>query len=103
MPNGCMPGGNCKYSHEDPKSGSVPKGKPKGKDAPPKGTGGPLAKAVVALVAAASLCLPTAGSGPEYSVAWAQTLLQVGISVPIKGCWARDSFFSVSVLPSCDG
>ena len=25
MPNGCMHGSNCKYSHEDPKNGSVPK------------------------------------------------------------------------------
>ena len=39
MPNGCMHGSNCKYSHEDPKNGSMPKGKPKGKDAPPKTKG----------------------------------------------------------------
>ena len=71
MPNGCMHGSNCKYSHEDPKNSSVPKSKPKGKDAPPKGKGGPFAKAMVAVVAAASLCKPTAGSGPEYSVEWA--------------------------------
>ena len=71
MPNGCMHGSNCKYSHEDPKNGSMPKGKTEGKDAPPQGKGGPLAKVVVALVVAASLCKPTAGSGPEYSVEWA--------------------------------
>ena len=71
IPNGCMHGRNCKYSHEDPKSGSIPKGKPKGKDAPPKGKGGPLAKALVASVAAASLCKLAAGSGPEYSAQWA--------------------------------
>ena len=64
MPNGCMHGSNCKYSHEDAKTGSIPKGKPKGKEFPPKGKGGPLAKAMVALVA-------TAGSGPEYTVEWA--------------------------------
>ena len=52
----------------DPKSGNMPKGKPKGKESPPKGKGGPIAKAMVALVAAASLCKPTVGSGPECSV-----------------------------------
>ena len=71
MPNGCMHGSNCKYSHEEPKSGGIPKGKPKGKEPPPKSKGGPLAKAMVALVAAASLCKPTAGSGPEYTFEWA--------------------------------
>ena len=71
MPNGCMHGSNCKYSHEDPKSGGIPKGKPKGKEPPPKGKGGPLAKAMVAVIAAASLCKPAAGSGPEYTVEWA--------------------------------
>ena len=89
MPNGCVHGSNCQYSHEDPKNGSMPKGKPKGKDAPPKGKVGLLVKAIVALIAAASLCKPTAGSGPEYSVDWLQTLLQVGISVPIKPCWSK--------------
>ena len=71
MPNGCMHGSNCKYSHEDSKSDGIPKGEPKGKEPPPKGKGGSLAKAMVALVAAASLCKPTAGSGPEYTVEWA--------------------------------
>ena len=36
MPNGCMDGSNCKYSHEGPKSGNVPNCKPKGKDLLPK-------------------------------------------------------------------
>ena len=66
-----MQGSSCKYSHEDPKNGSVPTGKLKGKDPPPTGKGGPIAKAMVALVAAASLCKPMAGSGPEFSVEWA--------------------------------
>ena len=68
MPNGCTHGRNCKYSHEDPNNGSVPKGKPKGRDPPPKGKAGPIAKAMAALVAAASLCKPTARSGPVFSV-----------------------------------
>ena len=95
MPNGCSHGSNCKYSHED----RVPKGKLKGKDAPPKGKRGPLAKAMLALVAAASLCKPTAGSGPECSVEWAadsaagrhlgshQALLEQGIpSSALQSC-----------------
>ena len=84
-PNGCMHGSNCKYSHEDPKNGSILKGRRKGKEPPPKGKGGPLAKAMVALVAAASLCKPFAGS----LLSGLRTPLQVGISVPIKHCWSK--------------
>ena len=36
MLNGCMHWSNCKYSYEDPKHGSMPKVRPKGKDVPPK-------------------------------------------------------------------
>ena len=56
------------YSCEDPKDGSVPKGKPKGKAPPPRGKGGSFANAMVALVAAASLRQPAASSGPKVSV-----------------------------------
>ena len=94
MPNGCMCGRNCKYSHEDPKNGSVRKGKPKGKDPPPKAKGGPLAKAMVASVAAANLCKPTAGSGPEFSVTWAA---DTAAGSPSSVAGARDSLVCLPV------
>ena len=66
MPSGCIHGDNCKFSHKIP----VAKGKPKAKEAA-KAKPGAVAKAVVALVAASSLCVPATSVGPTYAVEWA--------------------------------
>ena len=52
MPSGCIHGDNCKFSHK-----AAPKPKAKAKDGA-KSKPGAVAKAVVVLVAASSLCTP---------------------------------------------
>ena len=66
MPSGCIHGDNCKFSHKIPAA----KGKPKAKEAA-KAKPGAVAKAVVALVAASSLCVPATSLAPSYAVEWA--------------------------------
>ena len=68
MPSGCIHGDNCKFSHKA--AAPKEKAKAKSKDAP-KGKPGAVAKAVVALVAASSLCTPVISAGPTYAVEWA--------------------------------
>ena len=71
MPAGCIHGENCKYSHEVEKAKAPPsKPKPKAKEIS-KAKASPLAKAVVALVAASSLCTPAASAQNTFSVEWA--------------------------------
>ena len=56
-------GDNCKFSHK----ATAPKPKAKAKDGA-KSKPGAEAKAVVALVAASSLCTPVISAGPTYAV-----------------------------------
>ena len=66
MPSGCTHGDNCKFSHK----AAAPKPKAKAKHGA-KGKPGAVAKAVVALVAASSLCTPVISAGPTCAVEWA--------------------------------
>ena len=66
MPSGCTHGDNCKFSHK----AAAPKPKAKAKDGA-KSKPGAMTKAVVALVAASSLCNPVVSAGPTYAVEWA--------------------------------
>ena len=66
MPSGCIHGDNCKFSHKT----AAPKPKAKAKDGA-KSKPGAMTKAVVALVAASSLCTPVISAGPTYAVEWA--------------------------------
>ena len=66
MPSGCIHGDNCKFSHK----AAAPKPKAKAKDGA-KSKPGAVTKAVVALVAASSLCTPVISAGPTYAVEWA--------------------------------
>ena len=66
MPSGCIHGDNCKFSHK----AAAPKPKAKAKDGA-KSKPGAVAKVVVALVAASSLCTPVISAGPTYAVEWA--------------------------------
>ena len=66
IPSGCIHGDNCKFSHK----AAAPKPKAKAKDGA-KSKPGAVTKAVVALVAASSLCTPVISAGPTYAVEWA--------------------------------
>ena len=66
MPSGCIHGDNCKFSHK----AAPTKPKTKAKETP-KGKPGAVAKAVVALVAASSLCTPAVSAGPTFAIEWA--------------------------------
>ena len=68
MPSGCIHGDNCKFSHKIPAA----KGKPKAKETA-KARPGAVAKAVVALVAASSLCVPATSFGPTHAAEGADT------------------------------
>ena len=69
MASGCMHGEDCKYSHDPDKTPKVdPKSKPKAAAPKPKSTGA-VAKAVVAMIAASSVCnIPGSNA---FSVGWA--------------------------------
>ncbi|CAE6955300.1 GIP [Symbiodinium natans] len=69
MSSGCMHGENCKYSHAPDKTPKVdPKSKPKAAASKPKSPGA-VAKAVVAMMAASSMCnIPGSNA---FSVEWA--------------------------------
>ena len=66
LPDAVRYGDNCKFSHK----AAAPKPKAKAKDGA-KSKPGAVAKAVVALVAASSLCTPVISAGPTYAVEWA--------------------------------
>ena len=70
MPSGCMRGDNCKYRQEAEKTKAPPPPKPKPKDTA-KAKSSSVTKAVVALVAASSLCTPAASAQSSFSIEWA--------------------------------
>ena len=88
MPSGCMRGDNCKYNQEAVKTKAPPPPKPKPKDTA-KAKSSSVTKAVVALVAASSLCTPAASAQSSFSMNGLPTLQQVGIWVQQAHCLTR--------------
>ena len=89
MPSGCTHGDNCNYRDEAEKAKAPPpQPKPKAKDTA-KAKSSSVAKAVVALVAAPSLCTPAASAQIHSASNGLPTLKQVGIWVQQAHCPIR--------------